>query len=260
MVSARWLIFLILVIRASSAAAQIVPVSQERSLTVHADLLMRSEFGETPATQDDEASATDFGPFDEEVSVTYATASQTSRIGPFGISASGENDIEAVFIYSPGPPFPYTLEGSADASTTFRVSFEIDEATPYELAASFRTYDGPLGLGATWVSLTGPGDVVVFSLDTSPPRCTLELWCSGSDATSGVLQAGTYLLEAGTSGWASTYAPTLDDGYGYASYSVAFTIPAEFVASVPALSPGGLVLLALSLAASALRMAWSSGS
>jgi len=255
----RWLIALILVLHAPSAAAQIVPVSQERSLTVHADLLMRSEFGETPLTQDDEASATDFEPFDEEVSVTYATADQTSRIGPFGISASGENDLAAEFLVEQYP-FPATLEGSADASTTFRVSFEIDEATPYELAASFETLDHPFGSGSTWVSLTGPGDVVVFSLDTSPPRCSGEPWCSGSDAVSGVLQAGTYLIEAGTSGWASTYPPTLDDGYGYASYSVAFTIPAEFVASLPALSPGGLALLALTLVASACRMAWSSGS
>jgi len=252
-VLARWLIALILVLHAASAAAQIVPVSQERSLTVHADLLGRSEYGEFPYTEDDEASATGFEFFDEEVSVTYATANQTSRIGPFGISASGENDIAAVFIYSPDPPIPYTLEGGADASTTFRVGFEIDEATPYELEASFTTYHGPFGSGSTWVSLTGPGDVVVFSLDTSPSRCALELWCSGSDATSGVLEAGAYLLEAGTSGSASTHPSTLDDGYGYASYSVAFTIPAEFVASVPALSPGGLALLALILAASAAR-------
>ena len=193
------------------------------------------------------------------MSVTYATANQTSRIGPFGISASGENDIAAVFLVE-YYPIPGSQEGSANASTTFRVGFEIDEATPYELEASFTTYTGPFGSGSTWVGLTGPGDVVVFSLDTSPSRCALELWCSGSDATSGVLQAGTYLLEAGTSGSASTYPPTLDDGYGYASYSVALTIPAEFVASVPALSPGGVALLALTLAASACRMARSSGS
>jgi len=251
-VSARWLIALILVLHASSAAAQIAPVSQERSLSVHADLQMLYGSEVYDFTEDDEASATDFEPFDEEVSVTYATANQTSRIGPFGISASGENDLAAVIVFG-YEPFEYILQGSADAGTTFRVSFEIDEATPYELEASFRTLDHPFGSGATWVSLTGHGDVVVFSLDTSPPRCTWESWCDGSDATSGVLQAGTYLLEAGTSGWASTNGYTLDDGYGYASYSVALTIPADYVASVPALSAGGMAILALMLAASAAR-------
>jgi hypothetical protein len=255
----RWLIAVILVLHASSVAAQIVPISQERFLTVHADLQVLLDFEVYSFTEDDEASASGFEPFDEEVSVTYATADQISRIGPFGISASGENDLAAEMIFEPGPPM-YILQGGADTSTTFRVSFEIDEATPYELEASFTIYTGPLGLGSTWVSLTGPGDVLVFSLDTSPSRCALELWCSGSDATSGVLQAGTYLLEAGTSGWASTNGATLDNGYGFASYSVALTIPAEFVASVPALSPGSLALLALTLAASACRLAWSSGS
>ncbi len=248
---ARWLIALILVMHASSAAAQMVPVSQERSLTVHADLEVFFGGQQYFFTEDDEASAPGFEPFDEEVSVTYATANQISRIGPFGISASGENDLAAVFVVQEDPLF--IQSGSADASTTFRVSFEIDEATPYELEASFETGELSYGAGVTWVSLTGPGEIVVFSLDTSPPRCGMENWCSGSEATSGVLLAGTYLLEAGTSGWALADAYTLHDGYGYASYSVALTIPAELAASVPALSPGGLALLALTLAASAAR-------
>lgn len=118
------------------------------------------------------------------------------------------------------------------------------------------TVSGLWSASTTFIRLTGPGAQVVAEVQPSRSweGCTPDPDCSmqGPEPISvlGVLQPGTYTLEAGSTGNAQGYAKFGFSDVAAGDFDLDFVLRPmgpNFSAPIPALSNGGLAVLGVSL-------------
>jgi hypothetical protein len=160
---------------ASRAEAQIIPVSQSRTVSAL-----------WTGGDDISVSAPDFGIFTNSVYQSHtnpgsqaaiATASQNSRIGSSVITASGSSSTHA------------TQSGRLPAGeSAFSVTFDLATTCSYALSGStpWANVDST-DQGYSWVRLSGPGATIFQAGPFAYPT---------SFSTSGILDAGEYMISA----------------------------------------------------------------
>lgn len=234
---------------------------------------------------DDEAAAdyTDFDPSASTVDPPLliiapggsSDATQSSSLTPLRIDASGsfsqighsrlltEQEIALANGFL-NPPIPYwsgLIGDFGTASSSFAVSFDLAQATPYDLNADLALSGGvridffegfEITSGSVELVLTGPSGVVAHALvgafDDCPPAAPCNPVADGV-ALSGVLVPGAYTLSVDLEGSAlglctevllfECHSPTADGS---------FDVSLRLGAAAPALPPGGLFALAVCVA------------
>jgi hypothetical protein len=211
----------------------------------------------------DDAVAPDAGPWIATASLAQfpdTFASQDSEIMGSSIHASGEHG--AISFYEPWVPFemPITeIEEPHASDTSFAATFVLATAGFYRLTGNVSVAAGLWVDTAAFIRFTGPGAQVIAETQLEwnegdcDPAAVPYCWVSGPVpiAASGVLQPGTYTLEAGAGGVAYGYRKF---GFGdtvYGDFDLEFTLGPP----VPALSNQDLVVLGVSLLSAALWLA-----
>ncbi len=177
----------LLVLPRMAAADAIIPISQERSISI----------GSTTAPHT-LISAPDFGRFNERIHSGWTLTSQDSTIGPSALSGVLAAHIDSFVI-------------NVKSESDYTVVFDVPVASPYSLtgAAQVPYSLGDGGAGAA-LRLTGPGNIRVF--DYFGGYYT-EL------NSAGVLAPGTYTLR----GMTTTLIPP-DPAYGFGAADLSFTL------------------------------------
>lgn len=148
----------------------------------------------------DEAIAPDFSPFDENVSVPVASASQTSSISTTVIEGSGVIDADPIYeVDYAGPVTIGTIAGST-ARSDFVVTFDVtDEPTPYAFEGASTGQAPYFGYVGIVMRLTDDTSVIAEHVCQPDPLYYPNFVCSTlSEAHRGVLAPGTYTLEVTT--------------------------------------------------------------
>ena len=107
---------------------------------------------------------------------------------------------------------------SSSLSNSFSTSFDVDEATPYRLTGSVSA-DGSMAVGHTTTRVTlktAGGSVIAEGVVASDANCPDPVFCEPVDpialSSVGVLQPGSYVLEAVSTGSADPF-------YGFGNVS-----------------------------------------
>jgi hypothetical protein len=188
---------------------------------------------------------------------TQSFATQTSSLKFASIAANGTLEAASDLVLTPPPPPLFWVVTSSSVSNSFSTSFDVEAATPYRLTGSVRATSGFTAFTSTTrVTLkTAGGSVIAEVVAASNANCEFpeDIFCYPPDpppiplSSIGVLQAGSYVLEAVSTGGASpfyafgTNFTPVTAGY----YSVTLELP-ELV-DAPSLSRGGLACLVAAL-------------
>lgn len=204
------------------AAATLLPLAQERSVQAEGWI---SDAGDDGVADSQSAAAPDFGPFSEDAQVAltigwaeaYAEASQASTIGASLLVAEGSARAHGTLSY------PHD-SGTVGSESFFELSFQLDDASPWEIEASVAVDEG-VGIFFAEIVLEGPGGTL------------LTLWAGDTFADVLLLDPGSYTVRARASAIPSL--SDIDTNSGSGSFSLRF-------AEVP--EPGTLFALSLGLA------------
>jgi Thrombospondin type 3 repeat len=186
----------------SSSGAQIVPVSQTRTITAEASHPLG-----TPSFAS--ASAPDFGPFDESVSarseglgvgdVASAAVAQNSTIGDDLITLT----VDGMALFS-----SFSGQGTATATSTFDVTFDLVTESDFSLF-----YFGDETIFVTALGALSDSEGVIVDFGGGGPR-----------AEQGILSPGRYRLEVSMIGTQSWGPP---EGRMFQQLGLEFTPPAD---------------------------------
>jgi hypothetical protein len=162
--------------------------------------------------------ATDFALFVEgaaaQASVDGALGSgggtQNSVINADSIVASGSH-------FANGEGYEFNAFGDGSGSSVVRVTFDVPVPADYSLTGFIEAFDS----GDSFLTLTGPGNVLLESYFVNGPATTLPI------NSSGALAAGLYMLEIETSGSA------FGDLYFFDFSSGAYDITLQLTSAVP---------------------------
>jgi hypothetical protein len=219
------LLGLVLLVASAPALADVVPLSQNRTLCCNA----YAEDANGSDSNSDQASAPDFTGFADAVSANIwldealasGSANQSSAIGASiftvtgGCAANGEAYDFDGFAY-----------GDAGGSTSFSCTFEVTATTTFVLSGWLEASDD----GSAQLTLSGPG----FALDRDAGfNNILDL------DESGTLAPGVYTFTVGAV--SSAYGDAFNYGYAYGSFDLYLAF------SAPAAIPGDREGLALAL-------------
>jgi hypothetical protein len=210
----------------------------------------------------DADSALDFEAFDATAQVpefTGTSATQDSSISPVSLAATGTwngwADASCTMVFGPpnGIQFIHVTESHV-TETHYEVTFELTRTVSFSLTGGLvvdTTYFG--GEDNAGISLIGPGATPVAGIDfwtwrdcdfTSENTCSKEVVLSED----GELAPGVYTLRAWGNASAGSFIASGCWGV-YDSVSGSFTVELLIAPPVPALPPGGAVLLGGALVA-----------
>lgn len=200
----------------------------------------------------DSATAPDAAPWTATASLIQfpnTSATQDSEIGATFIQATGSHT--AVSSYSNTGGFPITFISENHATeTSLVVTFDLAADCAFDLSGSVTTEGGIFSTSSTYIrlSVAGGGVIAEVQVDSAEGCADPECLVVGPApiATSGVLAAGTYTLEAFAGGIATGVHSTIGSfgsGEGGA-FEVNLVLAPQ---PVPTLSVYGAVFLAMSL-------------
>lgn len=250
-------------------AAQLTPVAQTRSVESMTDeTVLEWNSGFPPVDPpdnsilteyDDSEAAPGFDPFSATATTPQSSASQTSEIGSTRIAATGSMSgvglmTEPVLEPNP-PPFFTAFVRTVEATSSFSVSFDVDETTLFWITGSVSSGAPVLTSGTSSIRLVGPGGTVAEVVATPDPDCSPQPECWTVElalSEAGSLLSGTYTLEASTTGTSSGFCVG-GGGGGCGSIGVggAYDVELQLLSGVPAVGPRGIAALAGLLAAAA---------
>jgi len=259
------------------AAAEFTPVSQLRAVqsdtvdsatgyTCLSGILPACpvDLGTSTPTASDSASS--FGPWSATAATLGGSTSQTSIIHSSVVSAAGSSVSDAAANEIADSGYFLVLQ-TIDPSTSddLEVTVDLDEAAEFSFAATGQIVYPDPGFPLTWdagldVQFTGPSGTLASLQAAVDLSCTpdTEFRCTVAPSPvslTGVLPAGTYTVDielttSAEGGWLPSAGAVAAVASG--SYEVSLELTPS--ASVPALSPPALVLLALGLGLAGLRL------
>jgi hypothetical protein len=204
---------------AAQAGAQVVLVSQSRSVSGYAEAY---GFWGLEASDSDSLTAPDFGLFEEEVSLEAVSPSAWSRV-----SATQDSEIQAGHFSIHGNSTatdiganydefePLNAIGYGSVHSDFEVLFEVSTPTPFSLIGTLAT---------TYASIYGTVEgynIASLQLDRNGgPYLSFDIDTNGEIAVneSGILEPGIYTLIVK----ASSLAESITGGRGYSSFDLDF--------------------------------------
>jgi hypothetical protein len=267
---AEFLAIALLALPAASGAVSLDPISQDREVAVEIQVRTDTcpppseppngcyEPGNPPTSTafDDYAdieSAPDFGPFVAtamDPAFSDTSTWQSSSISPSALLASGTwaswADASLSFI---GPPLELLQVTERHVNQNrYEVTFELSQTAAFSLTGALELLVwGEVGNAS--IELVGPGGTRVtgIDLDLDSVECYLNLGevCEASLSESGLLAPGVYTLRAFGGSVAQSFIGSHSDG-SEGSFDVELLIEPP---PVPALPPGGAVLLGGALVA-----------
>jgi len=223
---------------------------------------LQPDFIITTNYSDDDV-APDAGPWVATASLAQfpdTFASQDSEITGRWIRASGSQRATSYYDGWEWPESPIIdIEEPHASASNFSATFDVATESRYRLRGDVSTANVFWGVSTAFIRLTGPGAQVVAEVQVSNtddgceplPRCMI-----GPEPISvlGVLQPGTYTLEAGSTGDAEGYAKFSFSDVAAGDFDLDFVLGPmgpDFSAPIPALSNGGLAVLGVSLVCAA---------
>jgi len=253
---------------ASSAAAELLPVSQVRSADFSwttdqgTYLCLPPPTGCSPidVTHDEDQGddqAPDLGAWSTSLGGIVSIDSSALGSTGFTASASHAGSGGADFWWTGEPLEAYASATYMDSHASFFYEFSVDEPTPFRLSGSLETGGaGLIGWMLARIRMTGegpggPGSVELLNVElTGDPGC-YEPACLylGPEAVelAGTLLPGTYTVEADLHGEGH---PLISITTGVAAsndYEGSFELELTTVVAVPAVGVPGLVVLAVAL-------------
>jgi hypothetical protein len=214
----------------------------------------------TTSYSDDDV-APDAGPWVATASLQQfpdTFASQDSEITGRWIRASGSQRATSFYDGWEWPESPIIdIEEPHSSATSFSATFVVATAGRYRLTGSVSTAAGLWGISTAFIRLTGPGAQVVAEVQLSRNSDDCEpwpdCWMMGPEpiSASGVLQPGTYTLEAGATADVEGDAKFSFGDVAFGDFDLDFVLGPlgpDWSAPIPALSAPGSALLAIALA------------
>ena len=149
---------LVVLAGASPCMAQTTPVSQARS--VSGTTYATSQFC-APDTDTGSDAATDFGPWETDLTVVSSMCAATITFNATQLSQMMANSIYAngTVGFAHGQ-LPSMRDVRARGGSTFSYTFNVPVSTEYFLVGSWQTSGGMMSLPTRTVTLTGPGGVI----------------------------------------------------------------------------------------------------
>ena len=216
----------ILLLVSAAGRADIVPVSQARSVQVSASETYVQDGSPGSDQKSDSQAAADFQPFATSLtapthfSLGSGTADQASQIGPTLVNANGH--VTTLGSSTPTGNAHLQGAGSGTGSTSFSLTFDLTEPTTVNLNALLIS-DGsnlPDGMNLASMKLTGPMGAI-FDLSTTSPISKNTIPFTYADQ----LGAGRYTVEASALGTAPPPVAPGVSGTENASFEFTLQVP-----------------------------------